>query len=1258
MPPGKLYSFCLCFFLLLLNTGFAQQPRLILPSGHSGQINVVTISKDAKLYATTGYDGKIKIWEAATGKLLNTLITSNDWITDIDFMPDNKSLLFISYDSTSIFDFENNTGRRLGNQEFDHHLVFSPDGKWFATDGDENLCIWDTKTLQIKHVIKEEGDLLGFGVWFSENSKMLAAEGKIWSVDDGNLLQTYTGSFRTFLKNDHQILTSDTLSYIWDINTGKQLMTLDYLHLNENFRLHPDGKKILVYTSYSDSMARLRDIYTGKLVQAFSFHKNGLVEASYAPNGKTFVLADENGICSVWDTKTGKFLYSFDAAPYDIDQWVILDYINNSSQILSVVQEEANRINRWNVSSGARDTSFELNTEGLTSICLSNNEKLLLTTSEDGILRMIETSNGKTSSAKVYDNWATSADISPNDSLIAISGLNKEVYVGNFGTGEVTMIPALKTVSSPKVKFSSDGKYLLNTATFSFQLIRVGDSIPLIIVDSINIITAKKINFSPDADYFIANVNKKIKIWSTSTQQLVRVIDIETEFPENIEMSHDSKYILCVDPFKKNLKIWETATGKLVKNFEDVIGAFFNKNKNNVTIIYNNRIVEITSISSNTIVRSIQLNERLSGPFYLTHDEKLLISEGNQISIWDFNSGKLLGKFDGEEIAFGKSDKFLYVRNKDVVEVYNLDNFTLAFRHYSINEDDYLIEDKYGRFDGTEAARKMLYFVCGNEVIELDQAKDQLWVPNLAERIIKGDSINTKKLRELNLCGLTPLVEEVGNSAGEYHFKIMPRTGGLGETVVYVNGIEAKRYKPQQLVKKDGTNELKFKKEELKKFFIPGKENSVTVKAYTSDNAISSRGLKITEDKTKDVTTPPNLYAVMVGISDYKGDELDLKFAAKDATDISAAVSNAAKKMLNTDGKEHVFMYNLTTEKEHYQLPEKNSIQKVLEEIGKKATANDILLIFFAGHGVMEGDKKQFYFLTADASRSSAISAVADVGISTAELTEWMKPQNIKAQKRILIFDACNSGQAIKDFVKMGNKDQGYLAARNDDKAQQIKAIDKLNEKSGLFILSASASNQSAYEMGRYSQGLLTYSLLKAIKQQPDILEEGKYLNLSRWFNAAEKTVSELSKENGARQEPQIVTTTNFNIGLVDEEVMAKIVLPQEKPLFAASNFQNADENITDDNLDLSKTINMQLNETSARGADSKIIYVTTTNSPDAYLLIGRYDVKGEELTVKVNVKQGKEIKFRFEVKGRINNIKELAEMVVQQATEWIIKNK
>ena len=393
----------------------------------------------------------------------------------------------------------------------------------------------------------------------------------------------------------------------------------------------------------------------------------------------------------------------------------------------------------------------------------------------------------------------------------------------------------------------------------------------------------------------------------------------------------------------------------------------------------------------------------------------------------------------------------------------------------------------------------------------------------------------------------------------------------------------------------------------------------------------------------------------MIGVSDYKGDELDLKYAAKDATDISGAIGNTAKKLLNTDGKDHVFMYNLTTNKDRYQLPEKKAIQKLLEDIGKKTTANDVLLIFFAGHGVMAGEaeKKQFYFLTADASTLSSTDAVKEVGISTNELTDWINPQNIKAQKRILIFDACNSGQAIKDFVKLGNDNQNFVAARNDDKSQQVKAIDKLNEKSGLFILSASASDQSAYEMGRYSQGLLTYSLLKAIKQQPDILEDGKYLDISRWFNAAEKTVAEISKESGARQDPQIVTNTNFNIGIVDQEVMSQIVLPQEKPLFSGSNFQNAAEEIAADDLGLNKLTDQQLNELSGRGANAAITYVAGSASPDAYTLSGRYTVTGSNISIKIIIRQKNEVKQKIELAGTKDDLKGMAVLIATKTAEW-----
>jgi len=103
-----------------------------------------------------------------------------------------------------------------------------------------------------------------------------------------------------------------------------------------------------------------------------------------------------------------------------------------------------------------------------------------------------------------------------------------------------------------------------------------------------------------------------------------------------------------------------------------------------------------------------------------------------------------------------------------------------------VDNTDYLIVDSSNHYDGTEAARKMLYFTCGTEVIGLDQVKDQLWVPNLVERINKNETINAKTLDDLNICGLTPEVEDISIGAMEYNFKITPPTGWFGRNgVVY-----------------------------------------------------------------------------------------------------------------------------------------------------------------------------------------------------------------------------------------------------------------------------------------------------------------------------------------------------------------------------------------------------------------------------------------------------------------------------------------
>jgi len=82
------------------------------------------------------------------------------------------------------------------------------------------------------------------------------------------------------------------------------------------------------------------------------------------------------------------------------------------------------------------------------------------------------------------------------------------------------------------------------------------------------------------------------------------------------------------------------------------------------------------------------------------------------------------------------------------------------------------------------------------------------------------------------------------------------------------------------------------------------------------------------------------------------------------------------------------------------------------------------------------------------------------------------------------------------------------------------------------------------------------------------------------------------------------------------------------------------------------------LNEISARGEKNAITYVPGSSSPDAFSLAGRYVVEDDDVTVKVNIRQNNETKYKFELSGKKSDLKSLAEQVVTQATDWIVKNK
>jgi hypothetical protein len=147
------------------------------------------------------------------------------------------------------------------------------------------------------------------------------------------------------------------------------------------------------------------------------------------------------------------------------------------------------------------------------------------------------------------------------------------------------------------------------------------------------------------------------------------------------------------------------------------------------------------------------------------------------------------------------------------------------------------------------------------------------------------------------------------------------------------------------------------------------------------------------------------------------------------------------------------------------------------------------------------------------------------------------------------------------------------------------RQISRLGDDASLAMLSASASDQAAFELQEVGHGLLTYALLEAIDGSLDILVDGEFLAIENWLMRAKQTVNEKQSEVNAdgpvRQRAQwLPPTSNYTIGKVDDEVRGLISI-DERPVIGRIAFEDENEDFA---TEFEQKLGELLDASSARG--------------------------------------------------------------------------
>lgn len=1196
-------AFCLPVWLA------GQTAQLLVPIGHTEKIASVAISADNRYILTGSYDSNAKLWEVDSGKEVKTFTSPTGSISSVAFSPDGRSVLLGSLGwVANLFDLQ--TGEESQRYDVDQEtevlaLAYSPQGRFLALGCDNKVIhLWNLKTKKKLVLAGHTG----------------AVTSVAFSADERYLL---TGS-------------ADQTAIVWDLQktTSQQIQTLRAHTASVNaVAIAPDGRTLL--TGCEDGQAMLwtlgRDTPLGNLGEG---HYGAVNTVVFAKDGLSCFTGSDDAQIKQWDVSTRQ-----ETNLLWLHNWPVTSLAVSADGRYLVSGSSDKTALMWNITSGLPVQGFRGHSTVAANAVFGAEDKEILTVTLAGSIRRWDTQSLQVANSQFRDdiNGFTKITFSP-DRLIALAGTYANggmIWMAATGRPLRNLPPVNMPITS--VAFSPNNIDLLlgEASGKTTRWIPGPDNPPVELPGPASTVT--NLVFSPPKGElaFGSYGNGTGRVWSMAdNQQRYSLSGMDSV--SSAAFSPDGRYLLTSGK-SGGLIYWDAQTGD-----------------------------KKATISAH--------EDRLSA-MDISSDSQLAItgSWDGTAKIWNIATRKELHHLKGHgtiinSVAFSNSGKYAITASRDNTnKLWEVASGKELATLIALDTTDWVIIAPSGQFDASPGAMDLMYYLVGGEVVDLDQLKERYYEPGLLAKLLNNLNEPLREVDQLTKLELFPLLDaKIDQNKNTIQVQLEKRSGGMGKLSLFVNGKEV-----EEDVNPQRKTQLNIDLSQYNRFFLADRENQLSLLVYDSENWLKSplfnltyqapaatpRGTS-TPTPTKPVTTPvptnpvpdnpipiltgkPSLYAIVVGTSNYTGTQLDLRFADQDARAMATSLQVAGEGLF---GKKNVQISLFITDTSGQAIsPSRQNIEAAFNKVRSLAKPEDILVVYFSGHGVNygAGDQGQFYYLTRDISSDdiSDEQVRKTRTISSTELTEWIK--QIPAMKQVFILDACNSGKVVVDLAS-GSKDLS---------ASQVRALDRMKDRTGMFVLAGSAADKVSYEATQYGQGLLTYSLLEGMSGLG--LTDDKRVDVMTLFQRSRDRVPELAQGIGGIQTPMLAFPKqggSFDIGIVNNG--AQIPLPRVKPVFIRNVLE--DEENFGDPLDLTKELDKYLRTVTVKGAQAPIIYVDVPEYPTGYSIRGRYTQAGESLTVEGRLFQEKKSLGKFKVSGTKSNLSGLVEELVDKVVGLI----